>query len=116
MPCGSCRKKQQTPVTLPTGFVAVERTKERDEILLLSGGEMERPNLGIESRVAVTAAVVILDHVFERGDAAMVHEGRGAGDLAERRHPEVALARARVFPAPWWRKMPAVSRISPLAI
>ena len=77
---------------------------------------MEGPKLGIEGRVAVAAAVVRLYHVFERGGAPMVHEGRGAGDLAERRHPEVALARARVFPAPWRRKMPAVSRISLSAI
>ena len=72
---------------------------------------MEQPKLRIEGRVAVASAAVRLYHVFERGDAPLVHEGRGAGDLAERRHPEVALARARVFPAPWRRKMSATSRV-----
>lgn len=57
---------------------------------------MEGTNLGIEDAVAVAAPIVTLDYVFESGDAAIVHVGRGAGDLTQRRRFEVALARARI--------------------
>src|SRR2546426_4790313 len=57
---------------------------------------MEGTNLGIEARIPIAAKVVILNHIFERGDAAVVHIRRGARDLAQRGSLEVALARAQI--------------------
>lgn len=45
---------------------------------------MQGPNLRVESRISVAAAIVILDYAFECGDAAVVHVGRGTSDLAQR--------------------------------
>jgi hypothetical protein len=41
-------------------------------------------------RIPVAAAVVILDDVFESGEATVVHVGRSAGDLAQGRCFEIA--------------------------
>src|SRR5712692_7313421 len=83
---------------LPSGAVdrATQAPQERDYLLLLGRGEMQGTNLGIEARISIAAAVVILDNILETGDAAVVHVGRGAGDLAQRWRLEVALPCARV--------------------
>ncbi len=39
--------------------------------------------LRIEVRIPVAAAIIVFDDVFESGEAAVVHEGGGAGNLAE---------------------------------
>ena len=57
--------------------------QKRGNFLLLGGGEMQRANLGVEARIPVAAAIVILDDVFESREAAIVHVGRGARDLAK---------------------------------
>jgi len=77
----------------------VQATPERDDTALFSGREMQRANLGIEVQIPVAAAVV-LDHVFESGEAAIVHVGRGAGDLAEGGGLEIPGAGAGVLKTP----------------
>jgi len=61
-------------------------------VLLFGRGEVERPDLVIEARIPIPAAIIILDDLFERGKAAVVHVGRGAHDLAERRRLEIPLS------------------------
>ena len=60
-----------------------ERSKKRHEILLVARREIQPADLAIETGVRPAAAVVELDHGFERGKAAVVHIRRGAGDLAQ---------------------------------
>ena len=52
--------------------------------------ETQRSKFGLQMRVGVAAAVVELDHFFQGGQAAVVHVGRGAGDLAQGRRIEGA--------------------------
>ena len=49
-----------------------------------------------ESAVGVAAAGVVIDNLFQRPKAAVVHVGRGAGHFAKRRCLEVASACAYV--------------------
>jgi hypothetical protein len=51
---------------------------------------------GIQLRIPVPAAVVILDHILQRSDAAVVHIGRGARNLAERGRFEIGVTGAEV--------------------
>src|SRR5712692_6755503 len=51
---------------------------------------MQRPDLGIELRVWDAAFVVVLDYLFQRRNAAVVHVGGCAGNLTKRRRPECA--------------------------
>ena len=44
---------------------------------------MEGTNLGIEARIPVAAAIVIIDYAFESCNAAIMHVRCGAGDLAD---------------------------------
>src|SRR5206468_12826426 len=53
----------------------------------------KRQEDSIESRIRVAALVVILQYLFQRCDAAVMHVWRGAGDLAQRRR----LERAAIF-------------------
>ena len=57
---------------------------------------MQRPNFVIEPRIPIAATIVILDHVLDRRDAAVVHIRRSAPDLAQRRRLEIAATRARI--------------------
>ena len=45
---------------------------------------MQCVDLGIEARIPVAAAIVILNYVFKGGESAVVHVGRRARDLAQR--------------------------------
>ena len=51
---------------------------------------------GIQIRIPIPAPVVVIDHNFKSGHAAVVHVGRGPRDLAERRRLKVALAGAGI--------------------
>ena len=80
-----------------------ERAEERDERVPLGGGETEalRSAVGsaeprIEPRAVLDPRVVEGDHLVERGEAAVVHEARPHGDVAQRRRLEHAAADTRV--------------------
>src|SRR4029434_10146878 len=47
-------------------------------------------------RIFISAAVVILDHLFQRRDAAIVHIRRALGDLSKGRCLEVTFSRSNV--------------------
>ena len=57
---------------------------------------MQGAQFRVEVRIAFAASVVILDDVFEGAEAAVVHVGRGVGDLAQRGCLEIAVAGAVV--------------------
>src|SRR6266852_4614192 len=51
---------------------------------------MEGTNLGIEDRIPIAAAIVIIDYAFESGNAAVMHVGGRARDLPQRGRFECA--------------------------
>jgi len=64
---------------------ARERLQKRDDSLLFFDRKMKRVDLGIDVWVRSAASIVEVDDLFEAGDAAVVHVGRGARDFAQRR-------------------------------
>src|SRR5436309_1039695 len=60
-----------------------ERLHEGHQVVDLDLGETEPLHAAVEVRVRHTALVVVVHHVPERGERAVVHVGRGDGDVAE---------------------------------
>ena len=54
------------------------------QVPLLVSGEVERANSGVETGVTLSSTIVELDHLIQRGEAAVVHVGRGSAHFAER--------------------------------
>ena len=60
-----------------------ERFEEGDEAIELRVFQVERLDIGIQVGIGVAAPVVVLDDSAERGDGAVVHEGRMEADITE---------------------------------
>src|SRR5688572_14320314 len=63
--------------------VAGQRTEERNQILFFSVRETKRAEASVQRWVLLAAAVLIVDHLFQSGEAAVVHIGCGPADLAK---------------------------------
>src|SRR5687767_8238127 len=74
----------------------VQRPQDSRQILLFGGREPQRVNFRIEIRIAIAAAVVILDDFFQSGEASVVHIRCGARDLAQGGRLEIASAGAGI--------------------
>src|SRR6266571_3137286 len=70
---------------------AAEGLEEGDEVLLLLVGQVQRLHPLVDVGVLDAALIVVLDHLFERLEAAVVHVRGGMLDLAESRGLEGAL-------------------------
>ena len=79
------------PITSRTDFSLVAITyapgqglQKGYQVPLFVGGEVERANSDVETGVTLSSTIVELDHLVQRGEAAVVHVGRGSAHFAER--------------------------------
>ena len=78
-----------------SGIEICEGEEEGDEVALFGCGELEAlcgvfGEIGVEGGIAVDAGAVVSDDGFEGGEAAVVHVGGGAGEVAEAWGDELA--------------------------